>query len=477
MNGIILSNKGLPLKCVNGYLHRKKKVHNSTIYWVCVQSDCKGKVTTVDGTVISGPRDHYHEPSSGEIVSRKQRNMVKDDASSNPTKKCREIYETANSQLMNQLPFDQDLIRTNLKPFEGLKSTINRVKKFRFPPLPRTISDLYVPEAFQKTLKDERFLLADNLDNANRILIFGSPSFLRILCNEKRVFADGTFKCVPKLFNSLYTFHVMRDGMMITALYCLLMNRTTATYVTLFRMIQDECFEQGLIFNPESFTIDFEKAMISAINIIFPRTVILGCLFHFSQCLRRKVQKLGLTCQYAENDGDNEIQKTVRRVAALALIKLEDVNEAFEDIVNEAPEDSLLDKFMEYFFNNFFKSDARFKRETWNHFSNDGPRTNNHVEGWHHAFNQRIGRNHANIWFFFEKVIQQHEVFENNLLMARHGNSINPRNRKFIMRDRRIEIQKVKYEQGLLTRLQYLDSVRYNFALNISDQNTEITDE
>lgn len=275
-NQIVLSKKGVPLKIVNGYIHRRKKVYNNTIYWACVEPKCRGKVTTKDGLIVSDPKEHYHEPSSSELVSRRQRNMVKEDAKLKPSKKCREIYEKANSELMNELSFDQDLIGVNLKPFEGLKSTINRVKRVRYPSLPRAITDLVILAAFQFTNKDEKFLLADNFDSENRILIFGTPSFLKILCEEKRVFADGTFKCCPKMLDSLYTFHVMRDNMMVAALYCLLTNRTCETYINLFRMVQDICHEQSLVFDPESFTIDFEKAMISAINVIFPRANITG---------------------------------------------------------------------------------------------------------------------------------------------------------------------------------------------------------
>jgi len=82
---------------------------------------------------------------------------------------------------------------------------------------------------------------------------------------------------------------------------------------------------------------------------------------------------------------------------------------------------------MEYFFNNFFKINARFKRETWNHFLNDDPRTQTHVEGWHNDFNQEIEQSHANLWFFLEKIIEQQDIFENNLLIARQGNQINTR--------------------------------------------------
>ena len=463
----MLSNKGATLKCFEGYIHRRKRFYHDRIYWTCVEPNCKGKLTTIDGEVVSGPKDHHHEPSISEYLSRQQRNLAKKDARENPSRKGREIYDRVNSEIINGFPFDEDLIGVSLKPFSGLKPTINRVKRLQYPPLPTTIADLSIPTCLKRTKKDELFLLRDNLEPCNRILIFGTPSFIRIMCGEERVFADGTFKCVPHLFNSLYTLHVMRDGLMITILYCLLTNRTSRTYINMLRMIQDICVDHASIFNPQSFTIDFEAAMITAINTVFPVARIMGCLFHFTQCLRRKVQEIGLSRQYAANSGKNEIQKTVRRVAALAFVKIEDLDESFTEIVQQMPENDQLDEFMSYFYDNFFKRNSRFKREIWNHFYNDGPRTNNHVEGWHNSFNQRINRYHVNIWIFLEKMIEQQEIFENNLLIARQGTQINPRNRKDAARDKRIQLQKLKYEQGRLTKLEFIDSIRYNFSLNI----------
>lgn len=468
MEDHILSIKGNILKCVEGYIHRKKRVYKETTYWVCVEKNCLGKLTTTNGIIVSGPKDHYHEANHGEYVAREQRNMVKRDAKENPSSKSREIYNSVNSELINKLPLNEDLIGTNLKPFESLKPTIYRIKRSRYPALPKFLSELSIPQDLRVTRKDEPFLLSDNHDQTNRIIIFGTPSFLRILCEEKRVFADGTFKCVPNFFNSLYTLHVMRDGIMVTCVYCLLTNRTSSTYINMLRMIQDICSEYDLALNPESFTIDFELAMVRAINTVLPQTQVVGCLFHFSQCLRRKVQELGLARQYSESNGDNGVQKTVRRVAALAFMKLENLEEAYTPIVLDMPEENhLLDEFMSYFHNNFFKENARFPPKTWNHFLNDGPRTNNHVEGWHNSFNQRIGRHHANIWYFLEKVIQQQEVFENNLLIARQGNRVCRRDKKNIAIDERIRVQKLKYERGDLNELQFIDSIRYNFSFNV----------
>ena len=153
----LLSNKSAPLKCVAGYIHRRKRKYNDREYWVCIESNCRGKITTMNGEVVSGPKDHYHEPSSSEYVSRKQRNLVKADAIQNPSEMSREIYDTANSELIDKLLLNRDLISTHLKTFNGLKATISRAKRFGFPPLPSTISELSIQDDFKISRKGENY--------------------------------------------------------------------------------------------------------------------------------------------------------------------------------------------------------------------------------------------------------------------------------------------------------------------------------
>ena len=40
----------------------------------------------------------------------------------------------------------------------------------------------------------------------------------------------------------------------------------------------------------------------------------------------------------------------------------------------------------------------------WNHFSNDGPRTTNAVEGWHHKVNRVCRRPHPNVYRFVQLI-------------------------------------------------------------------------
>lgn len=53
-----------------------------------------------------------------------------------------------------------------------------------------------------------------------------------------------------------------------------------------------------LQFNPEKIFIDFEIAVIEAVNYILPLTQVHGCLFHFTQSIWRKVQEFGLVNEY-----------------------------------------------------------------------------------------------------------------------------------------------------------------------------------
>ncbi len=66
---------------------------------------------------------------------------------------------------------------------------------------------------------------------------------------------------------------------------------------------------------------DFEQAAIGAINDAFPGVVLVGCHFHMSQALYRRIQAEGLQAAYAQEDGRLAIQ--ARSFAALALIPLD----------------------------------------------------------------------------------------------------------------------------------------------------------
>ena len=60
---------------------------------------------------------------------------------------------------------------------------------------------------------------------------------------------------------------------------------------------------------PEKIVTDFETGVIAAIKNTFQFSEHLGCWFHYSQCIYRKIQEFGLTTQYFDHQN---FQKFVR---------------------------------------------------------------------------------------------------------------------------------------------------------------------
>ena len=95
-------------------------------------------------------------------------------------------------------------------------------------------------------------------------------------------------------------------------------------------------------------------------------------------------------------------------IAALAFIPPESVHEAFEELYDIMPEESIpiLDYFEDHYIGRPCRRGRReptFSIPLWNMYvrTNDQlNRTNNSVEGWHHSFVSFAGCYHPGIWKF-----------------------------------------------------------------------------
>ncbi|XP_065660736.1 uncharacterized protein LOC136084541 isoform X2 [Hydra vulgaris] len=175
---------------------------------------------------------------------------------------------------------------------------------------------------------------------------------------------------------------------MFPVLYCLLPDKKTITYVRLFNLIKEIIMENDMESEVSCFLIDFESAFVSALSITFPRVTVRGCFFHFGQAVWRKVQNLGLTSFYDNQD----VKKLVHRLAALPLADPNIYEELWEEINHSAPNITGIADLLLYFYNTWLSPNALFPYSIWNHFENDGLRTTNHVEGWHNAFHNEMNR-------------------------------------------------------------------------------------
>ncbi|XP_071105344.1 uncharacterized protein [Haliotis cracherodii] len=145
--------------------------------------------------------------------------------------------------------------------------------------------------------------------------------------------------------------------------------------------------QQNCYFNPRTFQLDFEIAAHNAVWSASPSTLIRGCYFHFTQCVWRRVQKEGLATDYKNDD---EV-RLVRRAAALPLLPLDKVDDVWLQAIADSPAGPKVAAFMDNVTTTWVEG-RQFGPEIWNHFGNQGHRTNNNVEGWNHKLNKLTGR-------------------------------------------------------------------------------------
>ena len=137
---------------------------------------------------------------------------------------------------------------------------------------------------------------------------------------------DGTFSSCPALWDQVYILHARKDCSTYPLVFVLLPDRQMTTHRRLFRLLKNhlqEKLQQELA--PARMQTDFEFVTIQAIHTEFPNAEVKGCFFHYSQAIWRKTQNLGLAVVYKE---DPQVQQWIRRVAGLALLPAEQVQDA-----------------------------------------------------------------------------------------------------------------------------------------------------
>ncbi|CAG2244517.1 unnamed protein product [Mytilus edulis] len=103
--------------------------------------------------------------------------------------------------------------------------------------------------------------------------------------------------------------------------------------------------------------------------------------------------------------------------------------------------------------------------ERWNHFSTVGPRTTNHLEGWHHKLNNQLNKDHSNLFLIIQKLQNTQAATEIRLIQYAAGGKRKTCKLKYRNIDNTLTQLKERLQQGQINIHQYTDAVSHLLKL------------
>ncbi|CAF0752698.1 unnamed protein product [Brachionus calyciflorus] len=253
---------------------------------------------------------------------------------------------------------------------------------------------------------------------------------------------DGTFDISPTLFRQLFTINALKGGRNIPLVYAFLCNKSECTYIRLFSLIND-----FIDFNPEHIFCDFEKAILNAIEKMYPSAQIGGCWFHLVSNLYKNVQSKGLVRQYRSRE-NSQFRLCFKYLKYLAFLPPKSVIFGFDSIRSIAPAEfnPILEYFEKYYIGLPLPNDKskrnmpNFPIKMWNVYKRvikDLPRTNNNIEAWHKALAQDI-ESHPTLIKLISHLKKEQKLAE-KLIDEIHGGIFYPKSKKESIKDNQIK--------------------------------------
>ena len=438
----------------NQYMYSLKQRKNDSSYWNCIDSSCPARINTLRDHLkkIVGQHNHDQDAAATEaaIFLANVRRKCRESAKPIPT-----IFDESLAGLRTEEWNDctQALVE-KLPTFYETKSSLYRHRSKLHPKLPKSLSDVNIDGQWTLTSTGDRFLLADD-GTEERILIFATEANLIHLAEGSRWYMDGTFYASPGNFFQLYSIHSVVNGCMMPLVYGLLPNKTQATYTRFFSLLTENAAALNIDIQPTEVMMDFEVAPRNVISSLFPDASVKCCFFHFTQAVWRKVQSLGLVVKYRDDDS---FRTLVRRAAVLPLVPSGSTEDVWFWALDENDDlsDSVV-KMNDYITETWVEAG----RSHWNHFATEGPRTTNHIEGWHSKMNKKLNNPHPNIYLFMQLLAQEQAANEVKVIQRSAGGKTRPKKVAYRRVDQRLQRLKLQLVEGEIDIYENVDAASH----------------
>ncbi|CAK5025603.1 unnamed protein product [Meloidogyne enterolobii] len=468
MEETIKSNKGNVKYEHNGFLYvfHKFNKDGDIKFWRCEFCNtndftCKGRLhTDLQGNVLRQVGEHNCPSGAENIGAKRIITTIK--------KRAIETMETPAILRANTLQNVPTPILAQVPNKQAVKKIIKRARTEIEAPVavPLNLEDLQIPQHYQIYMRTEavgeQFLLADSGvyiegGRQHRILVFGRESYGAWSREMKEIFVDGTFSIAPNFFSQIYAilarftilisfisffyFKNRRHNWVLPVLYCLLSNKSQATYERMWVLIRNFWPD----FEPNSISMDYEAAAINSIRAIFPMCEIRGCLYHLTHNLKKKLAEEGLTQRYRT---DAEFAVMCRMITAVAFLPIQDISIGVMALDSGfMPHE--LDPIIDWFVINYTgrlringtRTEARFPPDIWSvyHRTLDGDsRTNNFAESSHRRLQQAFSCCHPSIWKFIDTLKREQKSRDADMAKCISGEEPPKKARRYREADARI---------------------------------------
>ncbi|CAF4990064.1 unnamed protein product, partial [Rotaria socialis] len=171
--------------------------------------------------------------------------------------------------------YDEEIVKAKLSKAAAVilptvieyRSNMSKARRKITPVIPSSVI-FDIPESYQQTLSNERFLLVDLFmtRGKDRILVFSSDQQLELLFESETIFMDGTFDTTPPNFKQVYLIHAQKFGQGLPVAFCLLPNKRGKTYTELIEQLKEKANTMGKQFKPKRIITDYEPTLLPVVG-------------------------------------------------------------------------------------------------------------------------------------------------------------------------------------------------------------------